>query len=104
MRLSSHLGGVLPASIDRAVPAATDQLPSRALGTAGGGRVPVHPGDPEGLRTLETVFQLDLVLPDQARREAIGGRVYVRFHHGSEPLATRAYRALRRIFMRRIDV
>jgi putative peptide zinc metalloprotease protein len=104
VRLSRRVGETFPAVISRQVPAATDRLPSRALGTAGGGRVPVDPHDPEGLRTLERVFQLDVALPQEAAVAEIGGRVYVRFDHGSEPLAAQGYRALRRLFLRRIGV
>jgi len=87
-----------------AVPAATDRLPSRALGTRGGGRLAVDPSDTEGLRTLETVFQLDVGLPDDAERPPIGSRVYVRFDHGAEPPGLRAWRGLRRLLLRRIGV
>ena len=104
VRLSPRVGEVLPASIEREVPAATDQLPSRALGIAGGGRLGVDPADPEGLRTLDRVFQVDLALPRDAYVGEIGGRVYVRFDHGAEPVALRAYRSLRRVFLRQLGV
>ena len=104
IRLSSRVGRVLPASIRRQVPAATDRLPSPALGTLGGGLVPVDAADPERLRTLENVFQLDVSLPPDAGVQRIGERVYVRFHHGSEPLGARIYRAFRRLFLRRAGV
>jgi putative peptide zinc metalloprotease protein len=104
VRLSPRVGQVLPARIQREVPAATGRLPSRALGTSGGGRLPVDPADADGLRTLEPFFQLDLALPRDADVGEIGGRVYVRFDHGSEPMALRTYRSLRRLFLRRIGV
>jgi len=34
----------------------------------------------------------------------IGERVYVRFDHGSEPVALRTYRAIRRLFLSQIGV
>ena len=86
------------------MPAASDRLPSAALGTQGGGRFAVDPMDPEGLRTLERVFQFDLALPDDAEIGAAGERVYVRFDHPSEPVAQRGYRALRRLFLRQLGV
>ncbi len=104
VRLCGRVGRVLPATISREVPAPTDRLPSRALGTAGGGRIPVDPEDPDGLRTLETVFQLDLALPPETAVSEIGGRVYVRFDHGSESLGVQGYRALRRLLLRQIGV
>jgi putative peptide zinc metalloprotease protein len=103
-RLSRRLSQVLPARIRREVPAASDRLPSAALGTAGGGRIPVDPRDPEGRRTLASVFQLDVELPAHAAVREIGGRVHVRFDHGAEPVAWRGWRSLRRLFLRRIGV
>ena len=104
VRLVHDPGTVLPARITRQVPAVTDQLPTRALGTAGGGALAVDPMDPEGLRTLEPIFQFDLALPEDAEIHAVGERVYVRFDHGAEPVGQRAYRALRRLFLRQLGV
>ncbi len=104
VRLAHDIGTVLPARISREVPAATDRLPTRALGTAGGGRFAVDPADPDGLRTTERIFQFDLSLPEDAAIPVAGGRVYVRFDHGAEPLAQRGYRALRRLFLRQLGV
>jgi putative peptide zinc metalloprotease protein len=104
LRLRSRIEQVLPGAIHREVPAATDRLPSRALGSGGGGRLPVDPTDDQGLRTLESVFQFDVLLAEQIAPREIGGRVYVRFDHGSEPVAARAYRAIKRVFLRRIGV
>jgi putative peptide zinc metalloprotease protein len=101
VRLSRQIGRVLPAVILRAVPGATHRLPNPALGTRGGGRFGVDPSDPEGLQTLEPVFQLELALADAASIGEIGGRAYVRLDHGAEPAAAQAYRALRRLFLRR---
>ena len=104
VRLSSRPRRALPASIRREVPAATNRLPSAALGAAGGGPLPVDATDPEGLRTPQAVFQLELALLDEAGVRRIGERIYVRFDHGSEPLALRAFRALRRLLLRHIVV
>jgi putative peptide zinc metalloprotease protein len=104
VRLAHDLGTVLPARITRQVPAATDRLPTRALGTAGGGRFAVDPTDPDGLRTTQRIFQFDLSLPEDAAIRVAGQRVYVRFDHGAEPLAGRAYRVLRRLFLRQLGV
>ena len=104
VRLAHDLGTVLPARITRQVPAASDRLPTRALGTAGGGRFAVDPTDPEGLRTIDPIFQFDLSLPEDAAVRVAGQRVYVRFDHGAEPLAQRGYRALRRLFLRQLGV
>ena len=103
VRLAHDLGRVLPGRIARQVPAATDRLPTRALGSAGGGPFAVDPLDPDGLRTLERVFQFELALPEGTIPVA-GERVYVRFEHGAEPIGQRGYRALRRLLLSRLGV
>ena len=102
VRLSGQLDQPIKASVTRAVPAAMDRLPSPVLGTAGGGSVPVDPSDSEGLQTLDNVFHIELEIPTSVPR--IGGRAYVRFDHGSEPLARQAYRRIRQLFLRQFDV
>jgi putative peptide zinc metalloprotease protein len=104
VRLSRRVGQALPAAIRREVPGATHRLPSPALGTQGGGRFAVDPSDPEGLRTLEPVFQLEVALARAASISEIGGRAYVRLDHGAEPAAAQARRGLRRLFLRRLGV
>jgi putative peptide zinc metalloprotease protein len=104
VRLEHDLGSVVPARIAREVPAGSDRLPTRALGTAAGGPFAVDPTDPEGTRTLERVFQFDLALLADVAIPAAGERVYVRFDHAAEPLAERGYRAFRRLFLRQLGV
>jgi len=104
VRLAGYPGRQITATIGREVPAATRQLPSRTLGTAGGGHIPVDPDDDEGLKTLDTVFQFDLVLQQSPPADYFGQRVHVRFDHGSEPLASQWQRSLHQLFMRRFGV
>jgi putative peptide zinc metalloprotease protein len=104
VRLTEQPAQSLKADIKRIVPAADLNLPSAALGTAGGGGVPVDPADPDGLRALESLFQLDLSLPAEVKDPHIGGRVYVRFEHGSMPLAMQWYRSLRQLLLRKFYV
>jgi putative peptide zinc metalloprotease protein len=104
VRLEHDLGTVVSARIAREVPAGSDRLPTRALGTTAGGSFAVDPMDPEGTRTLERVFQFDLALPANTMIPAAGERVYVRFDHDAEPLAQRGYRAFRRLFLRELGV
>ncbi len=104
VRLDHDLGTVLPAEIAREVPTATDRLPTPALGSAGGGPLALDPMDPEGMTTLERVFQFDLALPRESVTPAAGERVHVRFDHAAEPVAQRAYRSLRRLFLRQLGV
>jgi putative peptide zinc metalloprotease protein len=104
VKLAEQPNRSLKAQINRIVPAAGLELPSAALGTAGGGVVPVDTTDPDGLRTLESLFELDLSLPQEVKDPHIGGRVYVRFEHGSMPLALQWYRSLRQLFLRKFYV
>jgi putative peptide zinc metalloprotease protein len=104
VRLARRIHDVQPARIDRIFPAATDQLPSRALGSSGGGEWAVDTTDPGGLRTLVPVVELDLALPESWDADAIGEAVYVRFDHGMEPLALRVYRGVRRLLLSRLSV
>ena len=104
VRLDHDLANVMPARIAREVPAASDRLPTPALGTAGGGQIAVDPMDPDGLITLDPVFQFDLALPGRSVFSAVGERVHVRFDHPAEPVAQRVYRSLRRLFMRQLGV
>ena len=104
IRLATHPHETFASKIERVVPSAGIYLPSRALGTKGGGNIPVDPTDPDGIRVLENIFQLDLSLPPQNPPANIGGRVYARFEHGTMPLAFQWYRSLRLLFLRRFDV
>jgi putative peptide zinc metalloprotease protein len=104
VRLANRLGDVLPATVQREVPRASERLPSRALGVMGGGPFAVDSRDSEGMTAAEKLFQLDLALPADARIAGIGERAYVRFEHGNEPLAIRGFRAVRRLFLARLGV
>ncbi len=102
--LSSDLSRTITATIQREVPAASNQLPSRALGSMGGGSLAISPNDPDGLHTLEKVFQFDIRLEEMPEENFIGGRVYAKFNHGKQPLAHHFYRSLRQLFLRKFDV
>jgi len=94
----------VPAEIIREVPAGTNKLPATALGSGGGGDFLVDPRDPDGLLTFEKVFQFDLALDEADGGEYLGARVFVRFGHGTEPLAFQWYRSIRRLFLRQFKV
>ena len=104
IRLAEQMSNSLAATIERIIPAADIQLPTAALGTTGGGNIQVDPTDPNGLRALDTIFQLDISLPEQIANPHIGGRVYVKFDHGTMPLAMQWYRSLRQLFLRKYYV
>jgi putative peptide zinc metalloprotease protein len=94
----------LPAEVRREVPGASQKLPTAVLGSAAGGPIAVDPRDQQGVTALRQTFQLELALPTDVRSDFIGARVHVRFDHGFEPVGVQAYRALRRLFLRRFNV
>ncbi len=100
--LVERLDEPLTATISREVPAASFSIPSAALGDTGGGSLAVDPSDPSGTTTLEQVFHVELIFDEPVDR--LGGRTYVRFDHGMEPLGWQWYRQLRQLFLRRFDV
>lgn len=104
VRLAERVSAVIPAEIRAEVPAAVEKLPSAALGIQGGGAIAIDPRDPQGMKTMETVFQFDLGLPPGTAVTRVGGRVYVRFDHGTAPLVHQWYRSIRQLFLRRLNV
>jgi putative peptide zinc metalloprotease protein len=94
----------VPARIRREVPGASHQLPTAALGSAGGGPITVDPRDKQGVTTLSQIFQLELTVPAEVRSEYLGARVFVRFDHGFEPVGLQMYRAFRRLLLRQFNV
>lgn len=104
VRLADQSQRTMRASIDRFGPAGQLALPSAALGMKGGGEIPVDPSDAEGLQPLDEIFQVDLRLPQAIRNPHIGVRAYVRFEHGTMPLAMQWYRQLRQLLLRRFYV
>ena len=104
VRLAERLSETYPATVLRFVPSASAHLPSAALGSGGGGEVAVDPTDEQGARAVQSMFELELELPAQVSVVNAGGRVYLRFHHRLEPLATQWYRRVRQLFLSRFEV
>jgi putative peptide zinc metalloprotease protein len=95
-------GASLTGKLSREVPAATFKLPSPALSDQNGGAILTDPSDPEHLRTLEPVLLIDVALP-QNPVQRIGGRAWVRFDFGSEPLAFQWAQSLQQLLLRHFD-
>lgn len=105
LRMADDLSRVIPGRILRQVPAASDEAPSPALVASGGGKLAADPRDPGGRKTLARIFEIDVApLELLGRTPAYGQRVYVRFDMLPAPLATQAYRTVRRLFLRHFDV
>jgi putative peptide zinc metalloprotease protein len=103
VRLAENIQKVIPSSIVREVPGASKELPSLALSLEGGGKIVLDPQTPEEPKAFERLFQFEVALPGLFV-DTIGARVFVRFKHDSEPLASRWYRAIRRVFLSRFDI
>ena len=97
--LADHLGERVTARIVREVPAGSRDLPSMALGVAGGGDIAVDMSDQGGTTAVEGVFQLELSLPPNTPVAGIGERVYVRLLHGSESLWQQWSRSIRQLLL-----
>lgn len=103
LRLSDSLDRVYPSHVVRAFPGGVEELPTAALGLNAGGTVPTQPNDPNGLKTLQRVFIVDLALPEGVT-PMFGERVHVRFEHGTECLAKQGWRRLRQVFLSHFNV
>jgi len=99
---------VFTGTIERVLPAGLEQLPSAALGYAGGGQIRVSANDPKGTRTASPFFEVH-VRPDFDNqtdtptdlRPLIGQRVVVRFNSPPKPLALQWWRAIKQLVQRR---
>ena len=99
VRLADAPGRVLPATRSGDLPAATHRLPSAALADQGGGPYVSDPAEKDGLHSRDAVILVDLTLAGHAL-ERVGGRAWVRFDHGREPLALQAYRRAAQLFLK----
>jgi putative peptide zinc metalloprotease protein len=104
LRFADSIGHRARVTLLRPPAGGVDELPSPALGLSGGGRIPTQANDPNGVKTVERVFLLDLALPEDRPPAAFGERVYVRFDHGREPLVGQGLRRLRQLFLGRFGV
>jgi len=103
VKIASRLYETYDAYIMREVPAASDRLGNPALTSVGGGPAATDPRKPDEPKALQKWFEFELSLPATVT-PVLGEHVYVRFEHASEPLAYRAYRSLRQLFMKRFTV
>ena len=104
--LDERPGALISGRVTRDVPAATFKLPSAALADQNGGSVPTDPADNDHLRTLQPVFTVDVTLSEYATEHAIeriGGRAWVRFDFGLEPLALQWARAAGQLLLKHFE-
>lgn len=103
IKLADRLAETLSGRIVREVPAARDELPSKALTVSGGGRIATDARDGKTERSLQRHFQFDVELEAAPANMAFGTRAYVKFVHQWEPLGWQAYRRLRQLFLSRLN-
>ena len=103
VRFAGELDEIRPAVMLREVPAAQRELPSMALSTKGGGKIALDPASGDNV-ALEGWFLADVQILDDIPAKRLGGRAYVRFDHGTEPVAWRLARGLRQLFLRSFGV
>lgn len=104
VRLASDQHRDYSAEIIRQAPEATNQLPSAALTTAGGGKFIINPNSKDDLISLQKVFLVDLSFDPMQQNIPLGTRAYVRIDHGGEALARQWFRRLRQTFLRQFNV
>jgi len=92
----------MAAGLPRLLPGGEQGLVSAALGTLGGGEIPVDPAAGEGRRPLRRVFDLELPLSNPAEGAAYGSRVDVRFDLGELPLWWQWALRARQVFLARL--
>lgn len=96
--LDEQPGKVWPAKMIGEVPAASDKLPSAALGDRSGGRVPTDGTDTDGLRPTEPQFVIDLLL--EGRIPRTGGLARVRIDLAPQPLLATVTQSARQLFLK----
>lgn len=105
VRLAHQPDQVLPARLEREVPAGEEYLPSRVLSAQGGGRLATDVRDTQGERTLERTFQFDVAVEaGPAAPIFFGERVHALFEHPPEPIGQQWLRSLRRLFLSHFHV
>src|SRR5262249_25111615 len=104
IKLAERQDETYPARIVREVPAGREDLPSKTLGESGGGTLLVDPKDPQGMKTFQRVFQVELeLIPENAIATAFNGRAYVRFDHQWEPVGQQLWRRTRQLLLSRLQ-
>jgi putative peptide zinc metalloprotease protein len=109
LRAVERIPQVVEATVVRAAPAATDQLPSLALSASGGGEISLDPNRSGDARAGEakaaaTLFLFDLEIADKGALTSLGSRIYARFEREPEPLGVQWYRAARRLMLEKFNV
>jgi putative peptide zinc metalloprotease protein len=103
LRLNGQSGQTLVPRELVLVPYQRDRLVSPSLGWQAGGTVPVRPDDPEGLRAVDSFYELQAVLEtDDTRVTALHGMTgWLRVPLPPRSLFEQGVRALRQLLQKR---
>ncbi|MBX2867974.1 MAG: hypothetical protein KTR18_04840 [Acidiferrobacterales bacterium] len=108
VRVVDRISSELDATLTREVPRASQELPSAALTIEGGGLIAVNPGEgvtaSDSISAFQSWFQFDIEIERAEDDLGMGERVYARFWHGYEPLATQLFRTVRQTFLSKFNV
>jgi putative peptide zinc metalloprotease protein len=89
--------------IERIQRSGSQQLPSPALGYAGGGNIQTESNDEKGTKASEPFFEIR-VRPDAPEDLMVGQRVVVRMRTANKPLAVQWWRSLLQLVQRRYQM
>lgn len=105
IRFIGQAGKTVPATNLRKIPAEKRNLPSPALGWAGGGEIPVSAQDPEGQRAAEPFFEVHADIGAAPEVALVHGRSgKIRFKLPSEPLLPRIVRRFQQLLQKRYQI
>lgn len=102
-RLAECIWDSVPSLVVRDVPEASKDLPSLALSLEGGGNIALDPREFQTPKAFENLFHFEVTLTGVTPNK-VGERVYIRFEHDPEPLASRWYRSIRRMLLGKFDI
>jgi len=103
-RLGPGLREAIPGQLSMHASGGTQELVSPALGTSGGGEIPVDPAQTGGTHTLHRVFDVEIALDRPSPSSVFGDRAHVRFDLGWTPLGWQWFLRLRQLFLSRLYV
>jgi putative peptide zinc metalloprotease protein len=108
MRVDGRPEAELGGTVTQFLPAGLDQLPSAALGYAGGGPIAVSAEDRQGTKAAEHLFEIQIApdLPDADHPVHLlpGQRVVIQFSNESKPLLAQWWRSFLQLVQRRFKV
>ncbi len=106
MRVRGRPGDVILGRVVKVSPTARRELPSAALGYAGGGAMAIDTEDQQGTRASEPFFEVHIepITDDDTPRLHAGQRVITRFTLSDAPLLTQWWLTIRQVVQRRFQI